>query len=203
MKLSELQQAVAHTDLSLLDQILKGRFSAVHRLLDAGCGEGRNMGWFLKQDVQVYGIDVQAEAVQYARAWAKTIQTTFEPSQIMEGDLAKMPFPDHFFDAVLCNAVLHFAQDELHFRTMWAELTRVVRPNGVLFVRLSSLHGIDYSPRALGNSRYQLSDGSEWYLPTLGTFDALIKEHRMQRIEPVKTVVIERTRTMTTLVLGK
>jgi SAM-dependent methyltransferase len=203
MTLAELQKAIGHTDLYLLDQIVKGRFTSVQRMLDAGCGEGRNMGWFLTQGVQVYGIDLYQSAVQYARVWAKSILPAFEPLQIQEGDISQLPYPDHFFDAVVCNAVLHFAKNEQQFETMWQEMVRVLRPGGILFLRFSTLHGIDYNPQPIEKNVFRLVDGSEWFLASTTTLHTLITNYRLQLVEPIKTVVIEQTRTMTTLVLSK
>ena len=48
---------IIHTDLYLIDQILKGRFDNTKRVLDVGCGTGRNLPYFLHGDFEVFGID--------------------------------------------------------------------------------------------------------------------------------------------------
>ena len=48
MKEETIQSLVGNTDIYLLDQIMKERYKRGESILDAGCGEGRNLHWFLK-----------------------------------------------------------------------------------------------------------------------------------------------------------
>lgn len=52
-----IQELIGNTDIYLLDQIMKGRYTPGERILDAGCGNGRNLVWFLKNDFDVYAVD--------------------------------------------------------------------------------------------------------------------------------------------------
>src|SRR5437868_15410265 len=75
----------------------------------------------------------------------------------------KLPHENNFFDAVICNAILHFAQDEAHFERMVLELWRVLKPGGMFFARLASTIGIESRVVPLageGGRRCHLSDGS-------------------------------------------
>jgi len=46
MNITTLKEAINGTDIYLLDQILKDRYETGDKILDAGCGKGRNLKWF-------------------------------------------------------------------------------------------------------------------------------------------------------------
>ena len=55
-KNNSIQELLGQTDIYLVDQIMKNRFDLQNNILDAGCGNGRNMHWFLRNDYKIYGI---------------------------------------------------------------------------------------------------------------------------------------------------
>ena len=78
MEVKELNALLGNIDIYLLDQILKGRFKKDMKILDAGCGEGRNCIYFLNQGYQIFGADANPIAIQMARVYAQTIQKDFD-----------------------------------------------------------------------------------------------------------------------------
>ena len=46
--IKELNHLLGNIDIYLLDQILKDRFKKSFKILDAGCGEGRNLIYFVR-----------------------------------------------------------------------------------------------------------------------------------------------------------
>ena len=60
---ADLRHAFGDIDIYLFDQILRGRFDRRRRILDAGCGGGRNLPFFLRHDFEVYAIDADAAAI--------------------------------------------------------------------------------------------------------------------------------------------
>ncbi|RYD73106.1 MAG: class I SAM-dependent methyltransferase, partial [Sphingobacteriales bacterium] len=52
-----IQDWLNETDIYLIDQILKNRFHPEMKILDAGCGDGRNLNYFLYNNYNVYGVD--------------------------------------------------------------------------------------------------------------------------------------------------
>ena len=138
MHYSRLNQLLGNIDLHLLDQILKGRYGSPARLLEAGCGEGRNLPYFIKNGFEVWGVDRNPAALRLLRAQGRSWHPTFDVQKFTEGDLTRLLFPPASFDAVICCAVLHFARNEAHFFRMTDELLRVLRPSGSLFLRMDS-----------------------------------------------------------------
>lgn len=203
MKVSALNHALGNIDIYLLDQLLKGRFDGLNRILDAGCGEARNLHWFLQNDYSIFAIDRDPLAVQYAQTVCRSLQKNFIKGNISIGDLQSLPYPDTFFDAVLSTAVLHFADNKAHFVKMFAEISRVLKKDGLLFIRVATLMGMDYLPVALGNGKYELNGGIQWFLADESLILESIECNHLELLEPIKSVCVHHQRSMTTLALKK
>lgn len=197
--LSTLHNLLGHTDIYLLDQILKGRYSATDTILDAGAGAGRNLHWFVENGLPVYGIDINPEAVADLRAnYPGVPETHFQVAPV-----ENIPFGDAFFHHIICSAVLHFARNPAHFEQMFAELVRVLRPGGSLFLRVATDIGIADQMVPLGDGRYRMPDGTDRFLLTRPLLDQLVATHRLLWLEPFKIVNVNDLRAMTVLVLQK
>jgi len=204
MSPEELNHLLGNIDLYLLDQILKGRFAPGMRILDAGCGEGRNLVYFIRQGMDVWGIDRNPEALKLLRMYGKSLHPGFDPEKIIEDDAADISLPPVSFDGIISSAVLHFAESHDHFRQMFAELARLLRPGGILFVRTAMLEGIATEAEALDQAgRYLLPDGSERYLLSQPLLEELCSWYQLAFLEPLKYVVVHQARSMGSFVLQK
>ena len=112
-------------------------------MLDAGCGAGRNLPYFLARGFEIYAIDEDPGAVAAARQLAAALAPALPADNIRQGALHALPWPDGRMDAVVCSAVLHFARDRAHFERMVDEMWRVLAPGGLFFARLASSIGIE------------------------------------------------------------
>src|SRR5881392_1026383 len=54
---TDLRAQFGEIDIYLFDQLVRGRFDGRRRILDAGCGGGRNLPYFLARGFEVYAID--------------------------------------------------------------------------------------------------------------------------------------------------
>lgn len=200
---SDLHDEFGEIDIYLFDQLLKGRFDTRRAVLDAGCGSGRNLRWFLKHSFSVYAIDHDPAGIARVRKLAATLAPSLPPAHFLTGNLVKLPWRDKTMDAVISSAVLHFADDEAEFDEMLRELWRVLKPGGLLFARLASTTGLEVAPRWLKGRRARLPDGSERFLVDerflLGWTDTL----GARLVEPIKTTNVQNQRCMTTWVLEK
>ncbi|MCK5210932.1 MAG: class I SAM-dependent methyltransferase, partial [Cyclobacteriaceae bacterium] len=136
--IKELNHLLGNIDIYLLDQILKGRFQKHFKILDAGCGEGRNLIYFVRNGYKVYGIDKDEDSIQMLKYLIKSINKDYPLDRFTAGKVKDMPFANHEFDAIISSAVLHFAEDNDHFINMFSELDRVLKPEGILFVRMAT-----------------------------------------------------------------
>lgn len=70
---SNLQEWFGGIDIYIFDQLLKGRLVKGMRVLDAGCGSGRNLVYFLRSGYEVFGVDESQESILQARKLASVL----------------------------------------------------------------------------------------------------------------------------------
>jgi SAM-dependent methyltransferase len=194
-----LQEQFGPIDIYLFDQVLRGRIVPGMRIFDAGCGGGRNLVYLLREGYQVFGVDADARAVDSVRRLARHLPADNFRTEPLEA----MSFPDHFADAVLSSAVLHFARDDEHFGAMLRGTWRVLRPGGIFFCRLASSIGMEHKVQPIAGRRFLLPDGSERYLVDEGMLLALTRELGGEMLDPLKTTIVQNQRCMTTWVMRK
>src|ERR1700744_23582 len=191
---TNLQQDFGNIDIYLFDQLLKGTYDNCRKVLDAGCGGGRNLFYFLKNDYEVYGIDPNAEAIEAVKTLAKDIAPKNPPINFKVARAEELPFDDKYFDLVISSAVLHFADSETHFESMLNSMWRVLKPGGYLFARLASDIGIESLVFPTGKGRYLLPDGSERYLVNEQMLLNYTESLNAQLHEPIKTTNVQNLR---------
>jgi SAM-dependent methyltransferase len=196
-----IQEQFGQIDIYVFDQILRGNIEPGMRVLDAGCGYGRNLVHLLREGCEIFALDEDAEGVEHVRQLSASLQTGLPPENFQVGSIEGMPFPDGFADVVLCNSVLHFARDDRHFRAMLTGLWRVLKPGGMLFCRLGSRIGMDFE-RIRGNV-FKIADGSEWFLVNQDMLLGLTDEMNAVLVDSLKTTIVQDYRCMTTWVLRK
>lgn len=199
----DLQAEFGHIDIYLFDQLLKGRIAATDKVLDAGCGSGRNAYYLLTQGVEVYGVDANPAAVAGVRELAAESGGATDDDHFRVEPLDALSFDAAAFDIVICSAVLHFARDDAHFEAMVRELWRVLRPGGLFFARLASSIGMESQVRRLSGRRFALPDGSERYLVDEPQLTSLMTTLGGQFLDPLKTTIVQDQRAMTTFVIRK
>jgi tellurite methyltransferase len=199
-----LREQFGDIDIYLFDQLLRGRITPGMRILDAGCGSGRNLIYLMREGYDVAGIDESPAAMETTRRVAARFAPALPATSFRVEPVESMSFGDAEFDFVISSAVLHFARDETHFRAMLDEMWRVLRPTGVLFARLASTIGMpaeSFTP--LGDRRFYLPDGSERFLVD----DAFLVDEMdrlgAQLADPIKTTVVQNARCMTTWLLRR
>lgn len=201
--IKELNQLLGNIDIYLLDQILKARFSQDHKILDAGCGEGRNLIYFINNGFQVWGIDKNVDAIKMFKYKVKSIDSTYPLDRFISGGVEEMPYLDHEFDAIISSAVLHFAESKSHFLSMFGELSRVIKPSGILFARMATNLGIEDQVKPIGDGKFLLPDKSVRFLLNKQLLRETMDQFGFDFIEPLKAVIVDNQRCMSTLVLRK
>ena len=203
MEIDELNRLLGNVDNYLLDQLLKGKFTKDMKILDLGCGEGRNAVYFLQKNYSIFGIDPNEVAIQYCRYLAQSIDPETDIHRFQVGDGASIPFHTVAFDAVISSAVLHFAEGPAHFWQMISEIHRVLKTGGIFWMRMcTGFSNILEESQDLGEGRYGLPDGSERYLLLP---EGLQQLERMgfEFLEAPKTVLIYGQREMGVFLMEK
>ncbi|MCH2234204.1 MAG: class I SAM-dependent methyltransferase [Crocinitomicaceae bacterium] len=184
-------------DIYLLDQFLKGRINKKSRILDAGCGMGRNIHFLIREGYNVTAFDPNPEVIDDLKSIYPQKKDNFKVSSIEELTLEAK------FDFVICNAVLHFAESHEHFNNMFKSLTNLLALGGILFIRMTSDIGLSGFKQDLSDGRYYLPDDSVRYLLSRNKVDELLSVHELDLLEPVKSLNVDELRCMTTLVFVK
>lgn len=198
MNLQTLKENIGGVDIYVLDQIVKERYNTGQKIIDVGCGTGRNLKWFYNNGFKIYGTDINTDALEVCKEKYALQQHNF-----ISASADNMPFDVNSFDHILCNAVLHFAKDESHFYSMLNELLRILKPKGSLFIRIASNFGLENQVELIENGVYKLPDGSTRFLLTAKILAELQKNQSINWLEDVKTTIVQNKRCMTTLVVQK
>ncbi len=199
----KLQEQFGQIDIYLFDQLLKGRITPDMRILDAGCGSGRNLVYFLREGYEVYASDSDAAAVDSIRSLARTLAPALPESNFRVEPVESMSFDDACADVVISNTVLHFARDDAHFESMLRGSWRVLKTGGLFFCRLGSSIGMESQVERIQGRRHKSPDGSERYLVDEALLNSTAKRLRGELADPLKTTIVQNQRAMTTWVLRK
>jgi ubiquinone/menaquinone biosynthesis C-methylase UbiE len=103
------------------------------RVLDLGCGNGRNSIYLAKEGMEVVGID-------FSKALLRIVSNKVEWKEVHEnvglimGDCAWLPFKNHSFDAVLYIATLHHLPTPQERLNSLLEIKRCLKPGGSTLV---------------------------------------------------------------------
>lgn len=144
------------------------------RVLDAGCGHGKDVDYFVEQGLDAVGIDLADGMITYAR---EHNQGTFQ-----QMDIRDLAFTDETFDGVWCNTVLQFFPPAEQ-RQVIQELVRVLRPSGILYTTFK-LGSEDVVTR---------DDGLERYLVTRDAAETMLQEQGLRIVEQSTAAVNEMT----------
>lgn len=114
-------------------------FRAGGRLLEIGCGNGRQLERLVQAGWQAQGVDFDPAAVKQARSLGL---------QVSLGDIAEQGFADGCFDAVVASHVVEHVPEPLAFLR---ECRRILKPDGTLVL-------LTPNPSALGHRLF----GAAW-----------------------------------------
>lgn len=203
MTMPDLQQQFGQIDIYLFDQLLRGRVPPGARILDAGCGFGRNLVYFLRSGYEVFAADADAQAVDATRRLARSLAPALPAANFRRESVERMSFPDACADVVLSSAVLHFARDDDQFLAMLRGTWRVLQPGGLFFCRLASSIGLEDRVARIAGRRFRLPDGSDRYLVDEALLMQLTEDLGAGLLDPLKTTVVQDQRSMTTWILRK
>ena len=142
--------------------------SAGASILDVGCGMGKLCSNLSDRGYQCTGIDCSIDAIEAARLITKC--------SFVNGDAAKLPFPNNNFDLVICQAVFTNWTEEAYRQAVIREIQRVLKPLGLLYLAdfAQTWHNEEYRQRYLrfynetgeyGLFSRERSDGTgvDWY----------------------------------------
>lgn len=122
---ANLEKKISHCDKYEMVNFFRKWLPEHQPILEAGCGSGRWVGWFIKEGWQATGID-------WSEACCARARELIPQARFLAGDLRDMPFADGEFGAIVSlGAVEHSAEGP--FRSI-KEFYRVLRPGGIAII---------------------------------------------------------------------
>ncbi len=135
------------------------------KVLDLGCGNGRNLIYLAKEFYcGGLGIDSSEEAVGQAKKAAEGTNLTFEVRSMAE----PIPLPNNSVDLVLDMMSSHFLKEEER-KKLRAEILRVLKPGGFLFFKTFLLEGDQNALRMIRD--YPAGEKNSYIHPTFGGYE--------------------------------
>ena len=201
----DLEAQFGSIDIYLFDQLLRRRITARDRIVDAGCGSGRNLIYFFRSGFDVHGIDGDPDVIADVRELAAELAPHLPPSNFRAEPIERSSLPDGFATVVISSAVLHFARDDAQFEAMLAGSWRLLASGGMFFCRVASTIGLESRVRPIGPSprRFRLPDGTDRYLVDEAMLMERTRSLGGRLLDPLKTTVVQDQRAMTTWVMRK
>lgn len=199
---ADLREQFGDIDVYLFDQLLRGRISHGMKVLDAGCGAGRNLVYVMRAGFEVWGVDESPEMIARVRQLAASIAPRLGAERFRVERVEAMTVDDGSMDVVISSAVLHFAHDERHWHAMVREMWRVLAPGGILFARLATTVG-QSRLQPLGGGRYVQPDGDTRFLVDHEQLIDVTAALGGSLVDPLKSSVVHDRRSMGTWVVRK
>jgi tellurite methyltransferase len=198
-----LQEQFGQIDIYLFDQLLKGRIAPGMRIVDAGCGSGRNLIYLLREGYEVFGADMDAQSIESVRSFARKFAPALPATNFRVETVEHMSFADDFADVVISNTVLHLAADDAQFEAMLQGTWRVLKPGGLLFCRVASTIGMEDQFVHIQGRRFRSPDGADRYMVDEAILNSITERLGGELVEPLKTTVVQNQRAMSTWVVRK
>ena len=199
---THLREEFGDIDVYLFDQLLRGRIVNGMKVLDAGCGAGRNLVFLMRAGFDVWGVDESPDAIERVRRLARSLAPMLDADRFRAEPVESMTLDDGSMDVVISSAVLHFARDETHWDAMVREMWRVLAPGGMLFARLATTVA-QTRLQALGGGRYVMPDGDTRFLVSHERLIEVTHALGGSLLDPLKSTVVHDQRSMGTWVVRK
>lgn len=190
MDIKELNHELGNADLFLIDHLLKGRFNKDMRILDAGCGEGRNMTYFLRNGYNISGLDKNADAIRMAKIIARSLNKEYDTENIKPFAIENNTFPDNYFDAILCINVLHFSEDESSFFDILNQMFKIIKEDGFLFLSMETNMGMSMEISKLNDGHYEMPNGDIRFLLTEKILEKVKSRFNLLEIDERRILII-------------
>ncbi len=114
--------------LSEFCSLLPKKDKASIKILDVGCGPGRDVEYLMEEGYDVFGIDFSEEMIKVAK---KLVQD----GKFEVADFTKKDFEENSFSGIWCNAtLLHLPREEV--KEIFDKFLKWLEPQGILFVSM-------------------------------------------------------------------
>jgi len=120
-----------HEDMKKVARVFKDHH--VKKILDLGCGAGRNLMFLAKKNFDMTGLDLAPEGLTLIE---KSLKKDKIKVDLKVGSFFnKLPYPNNSFDAIVSVQVLQHGTEK-QIRNAIQEMKRVLKPKGLIFITL-------------------------------------------------------------------
>jgi len=112
------------------------------KVLDIGCGGGRNTVMLIKLGFDVFSCDLHEEMVNFTKKRVEKLSIK-KKAEVIISSMLHLSYPDKEFDYVVSNGVFHNASSLQELNTTVKEASRVLKNNGELLLNMFSAQVID------------------------------------------------------------
>jgi SAM-dependent methyltransferase len=147
----------------------------VKRILELGCGQGRDTIFFASNGLNVHAIDSSKVAIEnlYQKIERKNIPVKLKHLEVRK----TLPFDSSYFDAVYSHMFynMRFTDDELRF--LFKESSRVLKNKGLLYFSFRSDKDVLYNKgRVIDTNIYEIN-GFEIRFFTKGQIETFLENN--------------------------
>ena len=108
------------------------------RVVDIGCGIGRNLVFGTEMGLEMYGNDLSTAAVNIARKWmSEMLDHETANQRVTASDIRQLQWSDQFFQHAMSDSVLDSMPFEIAQEGI-GEIARLVQPGGYFYCNLIS-----------------------------------------------------------------
>jgi SAM-dependent methyltransferase len=126
------------------------------RVLDLGFGDGRNMVLFANCGMDIHGIEITQDICDDVK---KRMSMFGIEADLKVGRNNNIPYEDNYFDYIVSSSSMYYVDHGDSFENNLAEITRVLKPNGVLIAALAKTTTfILQGAIPLGNHHYECTN---------------------------------------------
>src|SRR3954464_6504733 len=100
-EMTDLHEQFGDIDIYVFDQLLRGRIAPGMRVLDAGCGAGRNLVYLLRAGYEVFGADEDGGSIDAVRRLAAALAPQLSAANFHHEPVERMTFSDGIADVVV------------------------------------------------------------------------------------------------------
>jgi ubiquinone/menaquinone biosynthesis C-methylase UbiE len=113
------------------------------KIFDLGCGTGKHSIFLAQRGFDVYGIDSSETAIKITAEKAEALG--IRNIHLEQHDMREIPFPDNFFDAVICTWTIHHGTLKQIQQTI-SEIFRVLKGRGTVITDLKPVIPGSFAP---------------------------------------------------------
>lgn len=164
--------AASPPNLTLMQVSARERERGGRRLLDIGCGAGRNAIPLAEAGWEVVGTDYSLPMVEAAAARAQEANLN---ARFILAPMESLPFQDESFDLIVAHGIWNLAESTAQFRQAVREAARLAAPDAGLFVFTFSRNTISAEAEPVEGEEFVFTEFSG-QRQTFLTEDQLIRE---------------------------